>query len=149
MQAPTEIFEAIALQKCLLVTYNKMVVTLAPHILYTRHDEMFIDAVTVDRDGRPPRELKLGTFKLVGLSDIKVLDEPFEAMHGLYDQNDDKYRGVTLFNPIVYLISGFRWTFFGKGDVGIEFSLIFVAGMLTICLGIIGWMFRTGYRLKK
>ena len=59
MQAPTEIFEAIALQKCLKVTYNKMVVTLAPHILYTRHDEMYIDAVTTDRDGRPPRELKL------------------------------------------------------------------------------------------
>lgn len=97
MQAPTEIFEAIALQKCLKVTYNKMVVTLAPHILYTRHDEMFIDAVTVDRDGRPPRELKLGTFKLVGLSDIVVMDDPFEAMHGLYDQNDDKYKGVTLF----------------------------------------------------
>ena len=97
MQAPTEIFEAIALQKCLKVTYNKMVVTLAPHILYTRHDELFIDAVTVDRDGTPPRELKLGTFKLVGLSDLKVLDEQFEAMHGLYDQNDDKYLNVTLF----------------------------------------------------
>ena len=53
MQAPTEIFEAIALQKCLKVTYNKMVVTLAPHILYTRHDEMYIDAVTTERDGRP------------------------------------------------------------------------------------------------
>lgn len=97
MQAPTEIFEAIALQKCLKVTYNKMVVTLAPHILYTRHEEMFIDAVTVDRDGRPPRELKIGTFKIVGLSDLVVTDDPFEPMHGLYDQNDDKYKGVTLF----------------------------------------------------
>ena len=97
MQAPTEIFEAIALQKCLKVTYNKMVVTLAPHILYTRHDEMYIDAVTTDRDGRPPRELKLGTFKLAGLSDIQVLDETFEAMYGLYNDGDDKYKGVTLF----------------------------------------------------
>lgn len=97
MQAPTEIFEALALQKCLKVTYNKMVVTLAPHILYTRHDEMFIDAVTTDRDGTPPRELKLGTFKLVGLSDVQVLDETFEGMYGLYDENDDKYKGVTLF----------------------------------------------------
>jgi hypothetical protein len=97
MQAPTEIFEAIALQKSLKVTYNKMVVTLAPHILYTRHDEMFIDAVTTDRDGQPPRELKLGTFKLAGLSDLQVLDQQFEAMHGLYDENDDKYKGVTLF----------------------------------------------------
>ncbi|MDI1296139.1 MAG: hypothetical protein PSY12_09705 [bacterium] len=97
MQAPTEIFEAIALQKCLMATYNKMVVKMAPHILYTRHDEMFIDAVTIDRDGRPPRELKLGTFKIAGLSDLQVVDEIFEAMHGLYDQGDDKYKGVTLF----------------------------------------------------
>lgn len=97
MDSPTPIFEAIALQKCLKATYNKMVVTLAPHILYTRHDEMFMDAVTTDRDGRPPRELKLGTFKLAGLSDVEILDETFEAMHGLYDQGDDKYNGVTLF----------------------------------------------------
>ena len=97
MDSPTPIFEAIALQKCLKATYNRMVVTLAPHILYTRHDEMFMDAVTVDRDGRPPRELKLGTFKLAGLSDVETLDETFEAMHGLYDQGDDKYKGVTLF----------------------------------------------------
>ena len=97
MDSPTPIFEAIALQKCLKATYNKMVVTLAPHILYTRHDDMFMDAVTTDRDGRPPRELKLGTFKLAGLSDVEILDETFEAMHGLYDQSDDKYKGVTLF----------------------------------------------------
>ena len=81
MDSPTPIFEAIALQKCLKATYNKMVVTLAPHILYTRHDEMFMDAVTTDRDGHPPRELKLGTFKLAGLSDVEILDETFEAMH--------------------------------------------------------------------
>lgn len=97
MTAPTMFFEAIALHKCLSATYNKMVVKLAPHILYTRHDEMFIDAVTIEREGRPPRELKLGTFKLTGLNDVALLDETFEAMHGLYDQNDEKYKGVTLF----------------------------------------------------
>lgn len=97
MTEPTTIFEAIALQKCLMATYNKMVVKLAPHILYTRHDEMFIDAVTIERDGRPPRELKLGTFKLVGLNEVSVINEQFEAMHGLYDQTDSKYKGVTLF----------------------------------------------------
>ncbi|MFK4794719.1 hypothetical protein [Sphingobium sp. ZW T5_29] len=97
MTAPTTIFEAIALQKCLMATYNKLVVKLAPHILYTRHDEMFIDAVTIEREGRPPRELKLGTFKLVGLNDVSILDETFEAMHGLYDETDAKYKGVTLF----------------------------------------------------
>mgnify|MGYP003394258167 CR=1 FL=1 len=97
MQAPTAIFEAIALHKCLRATYNRLVVTLAPHILYTRHDEMFIDAVTIEREGRAPRELKLGTFKLAGLSDLAVIDQTFEAMHGLYDENDDRYKGVTLF----------------------------------------------------
>jgi hypothetical protein len=51
----------------------------------------------MDRDGRPPRELKLGVFKLAGLSDIRLSGETFEAMHGLYDANDDKYKGVTLF----------------------------------------------------
>lgn len=97
MQAPTEILQAIALQKSLKVTYNRMVVTLAPHILYTRHDEMYIDAVTTDRDGRPPRELKLGTFKVAGLSDLQVMEEGFDGMYGLYNEDDDKYKGVTLF----------------------------------------------------
>ena len=97
MTPPTIIFEAIALQKCLMATYNKMVVKLAPHVLYTRHDEMFIDAVTIEREGRPPRELKLGTFKLAGLNEVSVIDEGFDAMHGLYDESDSKYKGVTLF----------------------------------------------------
>lgn len=97
MQDPTPIFEAIALQKCLMATYNKLVVKLAPHILYTRHDEMFIDAVPVEREGRPPRELKLATFKLAGLNDISVIEENFEAMFGLFDPSDSKYKGVALF----------------------------------------------------
>ena len=58
------------------------------------------------------------------------------------------WRQLTLFNPVVYLISGFRWTFFDRGDVGIEVSLIAVGGFLTTCLAVIFWMFRTGYRLK-
>ncbi|WP_246623260.1 ABC transporter permease [Sphingomonas colocasiae] len=59
------------------------------------------------------------------------------------------WRTVTLFNPVVYLISGFRWTFFGKGDVAIEISLAAVFAFLLICLAVVGWMFRTGYRLKN
>jgi ABC-2 type transport system permease protein len=59
------------------------------------------------------------------------------------------WRTVTLFNPVVYLISGFRWTFFGKGDVAIAVSLAATLVFLTLCLVVIGWMFRTGYRLKK
>ncbi|MBB5685574.1 ABC-2 type transport system permease protein [Sphingobium boeckii] len=59
------------------------------------------------------------------------------------------WRTVALFNPIVYLISGFRWTFFGKGDVAIGISLAATCGFLAICLVIISWMFKTGYRLKN
>lgn len=59
------------------------------------------------------------------------------------------WRTVTLFNPIVYLISGFRWTFFGKGDVTIEVSVAATLGFLFVCLALISWVFRTGYRLKN
>jgi ABC-2 type transport system permease protein len=59
------------------------------------------------------------------------------------------WRTVTLFNPVVYLISGFRWTFFGKGDVAIGVSMAATAAFLVICLAVIAWMFRTGYRLKS
>ena len=59
------------------------------------------------------------------------------------------WRTVTLFNPVVYLISGFRWTFFGNGDVSIGVSIAATFAFLVICLAIIAWMFRTGYRLKN
>ena len=61
----------------------------------------------------------------------------------------EPWRTITLFNPVVYLISGFRWTFFDKGDVSIGWSMGIVAAMLVLCLAIITWMFNTGYRLKK
>jgi len=65
------------------------------------------------------------------------------------DMLPDAWRTVTLFNPLVYLISGFRWTFYGSGDVGIGVSLAATLGFLLICLAIVGWIFRTGYRLKN
>ena len=58
------------------------------------------------------------------------------------------WRSVSLFNPVVYLISGFRWSFFGTSDVNIVVSLAMTLGFMVACLAIIGWMFRTGYRLK-
>lgn len=61
----------------------------------------------------------------------------------------EPWRTITLFNPVVYLISGFRWTFFGRGDVDIGVSLIAVALFFGVCLAVITWMFRTGYRLKN
>ncbi|GAA0870511.1 ABC transporter permease [Brevundimonas basaltis] len=65
------------------------------------------------------------------------------------DMLPEAWRTVTLFNPLVYLISGFRWTFYGSGDVGIGISLGATLGFLVICLVIVGWIFRTGYRLKN
>ncbi|MEJ0060259.1 MAG: ABC transporter permease [Terricaulis sp.] len=59
------------------------------------------------------------------------------------------WQKVTLFNPVVYLISGFRWAFYGIADVEIGWSLAAIAGFLALCLAIIWWMFRTGYRLKQ
>ncbi|WP_293778462.1 ABC transporter permease [Sphingosinicella sp.] len=59
------------------------------------------------------------------------------------------WRTATLFNPIVYLMSGFRWSFFGQGDVSVELSLAAMFGFLALCLAIVGWIFRTGYRLKS
>jgi ABC-2 type transport system permease protein len=61
----------------------------------------------------------------------------------------EPWRTITLFNPVVYLISGFRWSFYGgQGDVGVGVSLAATLGFLIVCLAIVGWMFRTGYRLK-
>jgi ABC-2 type transport system permease protein len=59
------------------------------------------------------------------------------------------WRTVSLFNPVVYLISGFRWSFFGIADVGIGVSLAMTMVFLGLCLAIVGWMFKTGYRLKN
>ncbi|NBW11198.1 MAG: sugar ABC transporter permease [Caulobacteraceae bacterium] len=59
------------------------------------------------------------------------------------------WRTITLFNPVVYLISGFRWTFYGAGDVGVVASVLATLGFLAVCLVIVGWIFRTGYRLKN
>jgi ABC-2 type transport system permease protein len=58
------------------------------------------------------------------------------------------WRGVSLFNPVVYLISGFRWSFYGQGDVSVAASLGFTALFIAICLAILTWIFRTGWRLK-
>ncbi len=59
------------------------------------------------------------------------------------------WQTVTLFNPVVYLISGFRWSFFEVADVSVELSLAMVLGFLGACLVIVWWMFKTGYRLRQ
>jgi ABC-2 type transport system permease protein len=59
------------------------------------------------------------------------------------------WRTVTLFNPVVYLISGFRWSFYGTSDVSVEVSLLATLVFFFACLAVVGWIFRTGYRLKN
>jgi ABC-2 type transport system permease protein len=65
------------------------------------------------------------------------------------DMLGEPWRTITLFNPIVYLINGFRWTFFGTADVAVGVSLAATFACMTICLLAISWVFRTGYRLKQ
>ena len=59
------------------------------------------------------------------------------------------WRALSLFNPVVYLISGFRWSFFGKADVSLGVSVGMTFLFLAVCLGLVTWIFRTGYRLKS
>jgi ABC-2 type transport system permease protein len=59
------------------------------------------------------------------------------------------WRTVTLFNPVVYLISGFRWSFHETADVAVEVSLAMTLAFFAICLAVVGWIFKTGYRLKS
>jgi ABC-2 type transport system permease protein len=59
------------------------------------------------------------------------------------------WQKIALFNPVVYLISGFRWSFFGIADVSVELSLGMTLVFLTVCLTVVRWIFKTGYRLKN
>jgi ABC-2 type transport system permease protein len=59
------------------------------------------------------------------------------------------WQTVALFNPVVYLVSGFRWSFYGLADVGVWLSLAMTLGFLVVALGIVAWIFRTGYRIKQ
>jgi len=59
------------------------------------------------------------------------------------------WQTVALFNPVVYLVSGFRWSFYGSADVGVALSLGVTLAFLAVSLAVIAWMFRTGYRLKN
>ena len=65
------------------------------------------------------------------------------------DMLGEPWRSITLFNPVVYLINGFRWTFFGQADVPVVTSLTATAAFLVACMIGIWWVFRTGYRLKQ
>jgi ABC-2 type transport system permease protein len=58
------------------------------------------------------------------------------------------WRTITLANPVVYLVSGFRWSFYGTSDISAGVSLAMIMAFLVLCIAAVGWIFKTGYRLR-
>jgi ABC-2 type transport system permease protein len=87
---------------------------------------------------------QLQVIPMLIVTPMTFLGGAFYSIHIL----PEPWRTVTLFNPVVYLIDGFRWTFFGKGDVAVEISLAVTFLFLLLCMGVVAWIFRTGWRLK-
>jgi ABC-2 type transport system permease protein len=88
---------------------------------------------------------QLQIIPMLVVTPLTFLGGAFYSIHML----PEPWRTATLFNPVVYLISGFRWTFYGTADVSPGISLAATLGFLLLCLGTIWWIFRTGYRLKS
>lgn len=89
------VLEGIVRLRCLQVTYNRTRMIIGPHILYTRNDSLYADALVVSREGMLPREPKIATFKVDGLREVSVLDRAFD-ISPLFDAELEKYAGVTL-----------------------------------------------------
>ncbi len=87
---------------------------------------------------------KLQVVPLLILSPLTFLGGTFYSIKML----PAPWSTVTLFNPIVYLINGFRWAFYGIADVAVWVSLGMTLGFIAVCIAIIAWIFRTGYRLR-
>jgi len=87
---------------------------------------------------------KLQLVPLLIVTPLTFLGGSFYSIHML----SPLWQKVTLLNPVVYLISGFRWSFYGVSDVGVGISLGMTLVFLGICLGLVWWIFRSGYRLK-
>ena len=88
---------------------------------------------------------KLQVVPLLIITPLTFLGGTFYSIHVL----PPAWQTVALFNPIVYLVSGFRWSFFESSDVHVGVSLAVALLFLALCLGIIGWIFKTGYRIKN
>jgi ABC-2 type transport system permease protein len=87
---------------------------------------------------------QLNFIPMLVVTPLTFLGGSFYSIHML----PEPWRTITHFNPVVYLISGFRWSFYGTGDVPIVWSLVATCGFLAACLAVVAWIFRTGYRLK-
>lgn len=88
---------------------------------------------------------KLQAIPLLVITPLTFLGGSFYSI----DMLPPFWRAVSLFNPVVYLVSGFRWAFFGKGDVAVGISIAATLAFLALCLGLVTYIFRTGYRLKS
>jgi ABC-2 type transport system permease protein len=88
---------------------------------------------------------KLQIIPLLIITPLTFLGGSFYSINVL----PDFWRTVSLFNPVVYLVSGFRWSFNEVADVNVGWSLAATALFLGICLSVVGWIFKTGYRLKN
>ena len=88
---------------------------------------------------------KLQVIPLLVITPLTFLGGSFYSIHML----PPLWQKITLLNPVVYLVSGFRWSFYDLADVGVAASLAAIAGFLVACLLAIGWIFRTGYKLKS
>ncbi len=88
---------------------------------------------------------KLQVFPLLVVTPLTFLGGAFYSIHML----PPFWYKVSLFNPMVYLISGFRWSFYGQGDVSLVISLSVIAGVLFTTLTVVYWVFKTGYKLKS
>jgi ABC-2 type transport system permease protein len=87
---------------------------------------------------------KLQIVPLMVISPLTFLGGTFYSI----DMLPPLWRNVALFNPIVYLVSGFRWAFYGKADVEVAVSLGMTVAFMTVCVAVIAWIFKTGYRLR-
>lgn len=87
---------------------------------------------------------RLQVVPLLVLTPLTFLGGAFYSI----DMLPGAWRTVALFNPIVYLVSGMRWSFYGVSDVHPGLSLAAILAFLALCLALVGWIFRTGYKLK-
>ncbi len=88
---------------------------------------------------------KLQVIPLMVITPLTFLGGAFYSINML----PDLWQTISLFNPVVYLVSGFRWAFYGVADVNIGLSLGMTGLFMLTCLATIGWIFRTGYRIRS
>jgi len=88
---------------------------------------------------------KLQTIPIMIITPLTFLGGAFYSI----DMLPSTWQKIALFNPVVYLISGMRWAFYGRGDVDVMISFGAICGFLAVCMVAISWIFKTGYKLKS